>query len=208
MSSKSRRPTDNIPNTSARITGYRPLPSGPYIPHGLDVLPLQPLNIHHTPTGLRIQRQLATDYMRRVREYDAVLAQTTNGLAQRRNDYRVLLQQIMIARQDVDEEDDEYESEAHRQQSDTESDAMDVDSDDDDDGDGIEYMSVASRPANINHPSHAQVSTVTTPATVNAVQQPGNSSPLLRKLHLQGRPNLVFVGAEHRLLTSMMTKRI
>ncbi|KAI4284041.1 MAG: hypothetical protein L6R38_001724 [Xanthoria sp. 2 TBL-2021] len=184
MSSKSRRPSDNIPNTSARITGYRPSPSGPYIPHGLDVLPLKPLHIHHTLTGLRIQRQLATDYMRRLREYDAILAQTASGLAQRSNDYRVLLQQIMIARQDVDEEDEEYESEGGNTQSDTESNAMDVDSDgsdgsddgDDDDGDGIDYMSVGSRPANnptnINPPSHAQVSTVITPATVNAVQQP------------------------------------
>ncbi|KAI4105769.1 MAG: hypothetical protein LQ339_003331 [Xanthoria mediterranea] len=183
-------PSPNTPNTSAIRTGYRFPPSGPYIPHGLDVLPLQPPNLHPTPMGLHIQRRLAMYYLRRLREHDAVLAQRAARLAQRRNDFRILLHQIMEARQDVedDKSDEEEQNESEGAESVTGSNAMDVDledgdydADDDDDNDGgsIEYLEMRSTPAhypaNLHHNSHAQGLPGIVITAINAVQQPGSS---------------------------------
>ncbi|CAL8575993.1 hypothetical protein XPA_001887 [Xanthoria parietina] len=188
-------PSPNTPNTSAIRTGYRFPPRGPYIPHGLDVLPLQPLNPHPTPMGLHIQRRLVMYYLRRLREHDAVLAQRAARLAQRRDDFRILLHQIMEARQDVedDENDEDEQNESEGDESVEGSNAMDVDledgdddednyydaDDDDDNVGGIEYLEMRStpthHPSNLHHNSHAQGLPGIVTTAVNAVQQPGSS---------------------------------
>ncbi|KAL8858916.1 MAG: hypothetical protein Q9178_004595 [Gyalolechia marmorata] len=73
---------------------------------------------------LRTRRVQATAFVRRLQQYDDMLAQADNGLERRRNLFRHLLQQIMIARGVLEEVRDESGSEG---------DSMDIDPDDDDD---------------------------------------------------------------------------
>lgn len=155
-------------------------------------------------------------YLRRLREHDAVLAQRAARLAQRRNDFRILLHQIMEARQDVegDEGDEDEQSECEGAESVTGSNAMHVDledgdydadaadaaaddDDDDDEGAGIEYLEMRSTPAhypsNLHQNSHAQGLPGSVTTAVNAVQQPGSSHlpvPIATASHPGSNPQL------------------
>ncbi|KAL8657752.1 MAG: hypothetical protein Q9226_001595 [Calogaya cf. arnoldii] len=185
MSSNTNRPAVNVANTSARITRYRHPHTGPYIPHGLDILPLQPSSVHQMPERLG---QLAMSTRSRLRRLQDVLAQAGDRITRVGHDTRDLLQDIMAARQDLEEEDDseDEESEDENLESGMDSDAMDVDSDgndgddeDDDDNDGdddIESLAVESTSDpylnRVSHQSHVPGHPVTNTAAVNAVQQP------------------------------------
>ncbi|KAL8845198.1 MAG: hypothetical protein Q9176_000366 [Flavoplaca citrina] len=168
MSWDSRRPTDNLANTSRRVTGYRPPPTGPQMPHGLpmsshhthdglhtngrsnsygpNIFPPQPLNTHHSPHGLRTRRQLATEFMRRLRQFDAELVRSAIGFQRRRNVYLNLLRHLALHRRDQDsvEEENHDTSQSGCTESDNDVDVQSIDSegydgdDDDDDYDGYE----------------------------------------------------------------------
>ncbi|KAL8929986.1 MAG: hypothetical protein Q9172_000218 [Xanthocarpia lactea] len=87
----------------ARITRSRPLPT--------------------TANTLRTRRVQATAFVRRLQQYDDMLAQVDNGLERRRNLFRNLLEQIMTARGVLGQVSDESGGEG---------DSMDIDPNDDD----------------------------------------------------------------------------
>ncbi|KAL8847812.1 MAG: hypothetical protein Q9221_007164 [Calogaya cf. arnoldii] len=193
MSSNTDRPVMNVANTSARMT-LRPHPyTGPSIPHGLDIFPRQPSNVHHMPERLG---QLAMSNRRRLQRLQDVAAQAGDRITQLGHDSRDLLQDIMAARQEMEDEDNNEgeESEGENLDSDMDSDAMDVDSDgddgneddddedydgdddDSDDDDDIEFLAIGSTSVpylnRVGHHSHVPGHPVTNTAAANAVQQP------------------------------------
>ncbi|KAI4272246.1 MAG: hypothetical protein LQ337_005425 [Flavoplaca oasis] len=187
MSWDSRRPTNNLANTSTRVNGYRPPPTGPQMPHGLptsshhtqdglhtngrsnsyglNIVPLQPLNNHHSPNRLRTRRQLAIEYMRRLRQFDAELVRSAIGFQWRRNVYLNLLRQLALDRrhQDVNEEENHDTSQSGRIESDNDVDIQSIDSegydgdDEDDDYDGyedvVEFLALRDSMAHLQLPS-------------------------------------------------------
>ncbi len=161
----------------ARITRSRPLPTG--------------------VNTLRTRRVQATSFVRRLQQYDDMLAQVDNGLERRRNLFRNLLQQIMVAQgvlgevsdesesegdsMNIDPDDDEDEDEGDEDEDEDDEDGEDddeaedddeEDDDDDDDGDGVEYISVGSAPVHL--PTAVPIIAA---AAVNTVQQPAHIHP-------------------------------
>ncbi|KAL8993818.1 MAG: hypothetical protein Q9169_006062 [Polycauliona sp. 2 TL-2023] len=160
MSANSSKATANIANTSARITRPRPPPGGRYMPHGLDVLPLQNFNMYHSRLDGSTQQQTAADYARQLQEYDATLVQLAHEAAQRRNDYQALLQQIRVPAEDSQDENSEMDLEGDAMQLDADRAANDdisnhVDHDDDDAETDVDYPAMGGasdfHPPTINH---------------------------------------------------------
>ena len=175
MSSESSRSQPIRANMGARITRSRPLPTG--------------------ANTLRTRRLQATGFVRRLQQYDDMLAQVDNGLERRRNLFRNLLQRIMVAQGVLEEVSDESESEADSMdidpdddededdgaedgegddeaEDDEEEEEDDDDDEDDDDGDGVEYISVGSAPVHL--PTAVPIIAA---AAVNTVQQPAHIHP-------------------------------
>ncbi|KAL8675442.1 MAG: hypothetical protein Q9168_000143 [Polycauliona sp. 1 TL-2023] len=195
MSANSSRPTTSIANTSARIVGYRPPPTGPYIPHGLDVLPLPPYcNCRGELNGLRSERRRAAETLRQLRQYNAAAARTAGELAQRRSDHRVPVGWIDTIMHNFDEEEEEEgqdeDSEVEVTQGDFETAEMEIEEDrsdqesisnsdehgNGDNGGDIQYLvmeNTSDRYATTASPlNHAQGLPVIVNATVNTLQQP------------------------------------
>ncbi|KAL8894403.1 MAG: hypothetical protein Q9192_004349 [Flavoplaca navasiana] len=137
--------------------------------YGLNIVPPQPPNNHHSLNGLRARRQLATEFMRRLRQYDAELVRSAIGFQRRRNVYLNLLRQLALDRRDQDVSEEEYHdtSESGRTESDNDVDVQSVDSegydgdDDDDDYDGyedvVEYYALRDSMAHLQLPSSPPV---------------------------------------------------